>query len=31
MYVGGMERNPLDSSDHAVAFFNAYYGHPNKI
>jgi len=27
--LGGMERNPLDSSDHAVAFFDAYYGHPN--
>ena len=29
MHLGGMERNPLDSSDHAVAFFDAYYGHPN--
>lgn len=27
--LGGMERNPLDSSDHAVAFFDAYYDHPN--
>jgi hypothetical protein len=28
-YLGGMERNPLDLSDHAVAFFDAYYGHPD--
>lgn len=27
--LGGTERNPLDLSDHAVAFFDAYYGHPD--